>query len=116
MKEFIVKVSEEITNTYRIKAEDKEQAEGFALDNCDEGIDANLLERTRDRVEVIDTKVSKELVTSKFSVEFVKTITLNVGRKQYRMDIKEIVKFDTDFNGLRFKVVKKRKNEYLEVI
>jgi len=39
-----------------------------------------------------------------------------VGKKHYYMKVSEIYKFDTDFCALKFKVVKKRVREYLEVI
>jgi hypothetical protein len=35
---------------------------------------------------------------------------------RYKMKIKEILKFNTDFNGLTFNVVKKRVYKYLEVL
>jgi hypothetical protein len=36
--------------------------------------------------------------------------------KRYYMHVSEIMKFDSDFNSVKFKIVKKRVREYLEVI
>ena len=54
MKTYEVLVSEELAHKYKIKAESEEQAKDFAMEQCDEGIEANLLESTRDRFEVIN--------------------------------------------------------------
>ncbi len=59
-KLFEIWVSEEVTYKYRIKASNKNQAERFALDNCDEGIDVNKIEESRDRVEIINSMEVKE--------------------------------------------------------
>lgn len=38
-----------------------------------------------------------------------------VGDDIYKMKVEEILKFNTDFNSLKFKKVKKRIHTYLEV-
>jgi hypothetical protein len=39
-----------------------------------------------------------------------------VDDKEYYLPVSEILKFDTDFNALKFKIIKKIKHEYLEVM
>ncbi len=53
MKERIIKVSVETTYTYKIMSQSQVGAELIALGECNQGSKDFLLEKTRDRVEII---------------------------------------------------------------
>lgn len=56
MKTFEILISEEVAYRYRIKADNMEQAEGFAMDNHTEQIEANKIAESIDRCEIIESK------------------------------------------------------------